>query len=50
MRIEGAVAVLKERPWGAKLMVTGELNINMEDPEGGLEGGVDSGSVDDGRS
>ena len=31
--IESVVAALKERPWGAELLVAGDLNINMEDPE-----------------
>ena len=32
--IESFVAALKERPWGAELLVAGDLNINLEEPEG----------------
>ena len=34
LMIESVVAALKERPWGAKLLVVGYLNISMEEPEG----------------
>ena len=34
LTIESVVAALKERPRGAKLLVAGDLNINLEDPEG----------------
>ena len=32
--IESVVAALKERPRGAKLLVAGDLNVNLADPEG----------------
>ena len=36
--IDSVVAALKERPRGAKLMVAGELNINLAEPEGDQRG------------
>ena len=45
--IESVVTVLKERPCGTKLLVAGDLNVNLLDPEeyfGG--GGGGSGSAE----
>ena len=36
--IESAVAALKERPRGAKLLVVGDFNIKMAEPEGDWRG------------
>ena len=33
LMIESAIAELKERLWGAELLVTGDLNINLNDTE-----------------
>ena len=32
--IESAVATLKERPWGAELLVAGDFNAKLSEPEG----------------
>ena len=32
--IESVVAALKERPRGAELLVAGDFNVNLADPEG----------------
>ena len=32
--IESVIAALNERPWGAELLVAGDLNINLAEPEG----------------
>ena len=32
--VESVVALLKDRPRRAKLMVAGDININLEEPEG----------------
>ena len=32
--MESVIAALKERPRGAKLLVAGDFNVNLEDPEG----------------
>ena len=34
LTIESVVAAIKERLWGAELLVAGYLNINLEDPDG----------------
>ena len=34
LTIDGVIAALNERPRGDKLLVEGDLNINMEEPEG----------------
>ena len=34
LTIYGVIAALNERPRGDKLLVAGDLNINMEEPEG----------------
>ena len=31
--IESVVASLEERPWGSELLVAGDLNENLEQPE-----------------
>ena len=36
--IESVVAALKERPMGAKLLVAGEFNANLAEPEGDWRG------------
>ena len=36
--IESVVAVLKERPRGAELLVTGDFNVNLAEPEGYRKG------------
>ena len=36
--IESVVAALKERPRGAKLLVTGDFNVNLAKPEGDRRG------------
>ena len=36
--IESAVAALKERPMGAKLLVAGDFNANLVEPEGDQRG------------
>ena len=36
--IESVVAALKERPRGAKLMVAGDFNVNLAEPEGDRRG------------
>ena len=33
MTIESVVAALKERPWGAKLLVAGDLDVKLEETE-----------------
>ena len=33
-RIESVVATLKERPWGAELLVAGDLNVKLSETEG----------------
>ena len=37
LTIESVVAELKQRPQGGKLLVTGDLNVNLADPEGDQE-------------
>ena len=37
--IESVVTVLKERPCGTKLLVAGDLNVNLLDPEEYFGGG-----------
>ena len=37
--IESVVATLKEQHWGAKLLVTGDLNMNLSETEGDWRGG-----------
>ena len=32
--VESLVAALKEHPWGAKLLVAGDLNVKLAEPEG----------------
>ena len=34
LTIESVVAALKERPVGAKLLVAGDFNANLAEPEG----------------
>ena len=34
LTIESVVATLKERPRGAKLLVVGDFNVNLAEPEG----------------
>ena len=34
MTADNVVAALKERPWGANLMVSRDLDVNLEEPEG----------------
>ena len=36
--IESVVAVIKERPRGAKLLVAGDFNVNLVEPEGDHRG------------
>ena len=36
--IESVVAALKERPWGAKLLVAGDFNAKLSEPEGDQRG------------
>ena len=36
--IESVVATLKERPMGAELLVAGDLNVNLDKPEGERRG------------
>ena len=36
--IESVVAVLKERPRGAELLVEGDCNVNLVEPEGDQRG------------
>ena len=38
LTLESAVAALKERPRGIKLLVAGDFNINLLDPEGDRRG------------
>ena len=36
--IENVVAALKDRPRGAKLLVVGDFNVNLAEPEGDQRG------------
>ena len=45
MTIDNIVAVLKERPQGAKLLVAGDFNVELADPEGDWRGGVNHGGA-----
>ena len=36
LTIDSVLAAPKERPQGAKLLITGDLNINMENSEGDM--------------
>ena len=38
MTIESVVAALKERPWVAELLVAGEFNVKLSEPEGNRRG------------
>ena len=38
LTIESVVATLKERPRGVEMLVTGDFNINLVEPEGDLRG------------
>ena len=38
MTIESVVAALKERPRGVKMLVAGDFNVNLVDPEGNRRG------------
>ena len=38
LMIESVVATLKERPRDAKLLVVGDFNVNLADPEGDRRG------------
>ena len=38
LTIESVVATIKERPWGAELLVEGDFNINLSEPEGDRRG------------
>ena len=33
MTIDSAVASIKERSWGAELLMAGDLNVNLMEPE-----------------
>ena len=36
--IESVVVALKERPRGAKMLLAGDFNVNLSEPEGDLRG------------
>ena len=38
LMIESVIAALKERPRGAELLVAGDFNFNLADPEGDRRG------------
>ena len=51
--IESVVTVLKERPCGTKLLVAGDLNVNLLDPEeyfgggGGVVAALNTAGIED---
>ena len=52
LTIESVVAALKERPRGAELLVAGDLNVNLSDPEGdrrgeGFAGAMETEGIED---